>query len=449
MKNTKFRNQLQTQIKSLMRSFCHADGLPFLQVLSLDKFTQIIDKHITSGRNRIYTPLVCLSAFVSQVLSEDHSCNDAVARILAERISEGKEPCSQDNSCYCRARLGLPEELPKELAKETGNALEEQLKSHWKDRPCKIVDGTTVSMPDTPENQAIYPQPDSQKPGLGFPIARLVAVISLGTGALIDYAIGPYSGKETGEHALLRQIFNCLSAGDIMLADRYYCSYFLIAMLQAMDVDCVFQQHASRKSDFRRGLHLGVKDHLINWKKPVCPDWMDEETYKNMPETLTVREIKSKGKVIVTTMIDPKEASRKEISEFYTQRWIVEVDLRSIKETLQMGILRCKTPAMVRKEINVHFMAYNLIRTVMLQASFKNNIPIRQISFKGTVQILNAFQSKIELLNKEKLPSIFEALLNAVAGHRVGNRPGRSEPRAVKRRPKPYPLLAIPRSQYM
>ena len=332
---------------------------------------------------------------------------------------------------------------------ETGSALDEQTSPQWqwKGRSVKLVDGTTVSMPDTPENQEAYPQPDSQKQGLGFPIVRLVGVLSLATGALLDYAIAPYQGKETGEHALLRTILDCFSSGDIMLGDRYYCTYFLITMLQSMGVDAVFQQHASRKSDFRRGKRLGIKDHLPTWTKPSRPDWMDEPTYLAIPQTLTVREIKSKGKVIVTTILDPKQATRKEIAEFYTQRWLVEVDLRSIKETLQMGVLRCKTPAMVRKEIAVHFIAYNLIRGVMAVAAWRNGVSPRTISFKGTIQTLNAFQAKIAFVDDDKLLAFFEVLLDAVAGHQVGNRPGRSEPRAVKRRPKPYPLLNTPRQQ--
>ncbi len=382
-------------------------------------------------------------------LLSDHSCRDAVARVVAELVSEGKPACSANNSPYVRARQRLPEELPKQLMKETGAALDEQLDRqwYWKERPVKLVDGTTVTMPDTPENQEAYPQPDSQKPGLGFPIARLVGITSLSSGALLDYAIGPYQGKETGEHALLRAILDSFSRGDIMLADRYYCSYFLIAMLRSMGVDAVFQQHASRKSDFRRGQRLGIKDHLITWTKPPRPNWMDEETYLTMPMTLTVREIKSDGKVIVTTILDPKQATRKEIGKLYTQRWLVEVDLRSIKETLQMGVLRCKTPEMVRKEISVHFIAYNLVRTVMAQAALRKRISPRTISFKGTLQTLNAFHAKIGLVDDDKLPAFFEALLDTVASHRVSNRPGRSEPRAVKRRPKSHPLLTVPRQK--
>ena len=420
-----------------------------MKFLSVERFSEIFDNLSPTFRSRIFPPVVTLSAFISQVLSSDHSCQDAVARIVAERISEGKGACSENNSPYCRARQRLPEELPKQLMQETGTALDKQSDSQWqwKGRPVKLVDGTTVSMPDTPENQEAYPQPDSQKQGIGFPIARLVGVLSLATGALLDYAIAPYQGKETGEHALLRTILDCFSSSDIMLGDRYYCTYFLIARLQSMGVDAVFQQHASRNSDFRRGKRLGIKDHLTTWKKPSCPDWMDEPTYLAMPQTLTVREIKSKGKVIVTTILDPKQATRKEIAELYTQRWLVEVDLRSIKETLQMDVLRCKTPAMVRKEISVHFMAYNLIRAVMAQAAMRKGISPRTLSFKGTIQTLNAFQPKIAFGDDDKLPAFFEALLNAVAGHRVGNRPGRSEPRAVKRRPKPYPRLTIPRAK--
>jgi len=447
MKKT-FRNSTVNQIEKLLKGFCHSDGLPFMNFLSLERFSEIFDSFSPTFRNRIFPPVITLSAFISQVLSSDHSCCDAVARVIAERISEGQTACSEDNSPYCRARQRLPEELLKELMKEAGATLDEQSNPQWlwKQRPVKLVDGTTVSMPDTLENQVAYPQPDSQKKGLGFPIVRLVGILSLATGALLDYAIAPYQGKETGEHALLRLILDSFSSGDIMLADRFYCTYFLIAQLQSMGVDVVFQQHASRKSDFRKGKRLGIKDHLTIWTKPSRPDWMGEQTYLAMPQTLTVREIKSKGKVIVTTMLDPMQASRKEIAEFYTQRWLVEVDLRSIKETLQMDVLRCKTPAMVRKEISVHLLAYNLIRGVMTQAAIRKGISPRMISFKGTLQTLNAFQPKIPFMG-DKLLTFFEALLNAVAGHRVGNRPGRSEPRAVKRRPKPYPRLKTPQKK--
>jgi hypothetical protein len=222
-KNT-FRNRAVTQLKSPVKGFCHADGLPFKKFLSVERFSEIFDSLAPKCRDRIYPPVVALSAFISQVLSPDHSCREAVARVIAERVCEGKAACSQDNSPYCPALQRLPEPLLRQLMKETGACLEAQSKPswQWKGRSVKLVDGTTVFMPDTPENQALYPQPDGQKPGLGFPIARLVGVISLAMGSLLDYAIAPYQGKQTGELALLRSILSCFFPGDILLADRYY-----------------------------------------------------------------------------------------------------------------------------------------------------------------------------------------------------------------------------------
>nr|QNO46826.1 hypothetical protein AEBCLJCM_00003 [Methanosarcinales archaeon ANME-2c ERB4] len=409
-----------------------------------------MDDEVGSYRDRIYSPLITLSAFLSQVLSSDHSCRNAVAKVLAERVAQGEPPCSSNTKSYCKARLRLPERLVRRLVRETGRLL--HLKSEedwkWKGRSVKLVDGTTVSMPDTPENQKMYPQPEGQKEGVGFPIARLVAIISLSCGAVLDVAIGPYKGKETGEHALLRQILSSISTGDIILGDRYYCSYFLIVMLQWLGVDSVFQIHARRKSDFRRGKHLGKKDHIVIWEKPKQrPNWMNESMYRQMPDTLTIREIKINRKVIITTLLDPKEVTGEEIGELYTKRWLIEVDFSFIKTVLQMDVLRCKTPDMVRKEIWVHLLAYNLIRTVMAQTAHRYNLPPRTLSFKGTLQQLNAFKERFLRTAEKRLFTMCGHLLKAIASHRVGNRPGRSEPRAVKRRRKPYPLLTKPREE--
>jgi IS4 transposase len=365
-------------------------------------------------------------------------------------VAQGDPPCSSNTKSYCNARLRLPERLVKRLVHETGRLL--HLKSEedwkWKGRSVMLVDGTTVSMPDTPENQKVYPQPESQKEGVGFPIARLVAIISLSCGAVLDVAIGPYKGKETGEHALLRQILGSISAGDIILGDRYYCSYFLIAMLRQLGADAVFRIHARRKSDFRRGKRLGKNDHTVIWKKPKQrPNWMDEIVYCQMPDTLTIRETKSNKKIITTTLLDPKEVTRKELDELYTKRWFIEVDFRFIKTVLQMDVLRCKTPEMVCKEIWVHLLAYNLIRTVMAQAAHQYDVSPRTLSFKGTLQHLNAFKESFLRTDEKHLPIVYGYLLEAIASHRVGNRPRRSEPRAVKRRRKPYPLLTKPREE--
>jgi hypothetical protein len=225
-------------------------------------------------------------------------------------------------------------------------------------------------MPDTPENQAVYPQQNGQKPGLGFPIARIVGLICLGSGAVLDAAMGPFKGKGASEHTLFRQLLDSLERGDIVLADRYYCSYWLIALLLAMGVDVIFGQNGARKTDFRKGKRLGARDHIVQWSKPrVCPDWMDKQEYENFPETLSIRETKVAGKVLVTTLLSPKDAPKSELSKLYQQRWHVELDLRNIKTTLGMETLRCMTPQMNEKEMWVYFLAYNLIRLMMCEAA--------------------------------------------------------------------------------
>lgn len=442
--------QIFRQIDAIRRRFVQTAGLPFNEILSTETILNIMDEEVDAYRDRIFSPLITLSAFLSQVLSSDHSCNNAVAKVIAERVAQGEAPCSSNNKSYCKARLRLPIRLVMRLVRETGKLLHLQSEEgwKWKGRSVKLVDGTTVSMPDTPENQETYPQPEGQKEGVGFPIARLVAIISLSCGAVLDIAIGPYKGKETGEHALLRQILGSIFAGDIILGDRYYCSYFLIAMLQRLGADAVFQIHARRKSDFRRGKKLGKNDHIIIWKKPKQrPNWMNESMYCQMPDLLTIREVKINGKVITTTLLNPKEVTRKEIGELYTERWLIEVDFRFIKTVLQMDVLSCKTPDMVCKEIWVHLLAYNLIRTVMAQAAHRYNLPPRTLSFKGTLQQLNALKDTILCADEKSLPDLYEHLLKAISRHRVGGRPGRSEPRAVKRRRKPYPLLTKPREE--
>ncbi|MBF0177396.1 MAG: IS4 family transposase, partial [Magnetococcales bacterium] len=360
-----------------------------------------------------------------------------------------KPPCSPGTGGYCLARQRLPKELIEQLLRKTGTELHDQTPAHWqwKGRTVVIADGSMVSMPDTPENQKDFPQSASQKPGIGFPLARLVALISLATGGVLDVAVGPNKGKGTGEHALLRQIFGCLKTGDVLLADRYYCSYFLIAALAATGVDMVTQSHVSRKVDFRKGRWLGKRDHVVEWQKPERPDWMDQNVYETILPTLTIRETKVGGRVLVSTFLDPHQVTRKELAELYKARWSVEIDLKFIKQIMKMDILRGKSPDMVRKEIGVHILAYNLIRTTMAQAADRCGITPNAISFKGAIQLLNAFGEKIVRALRDMKSRLVDELLQAIAYHRIGHRPGRMEPREVKRRPKLYPPLTIPRSE--
>ena len=423
--------------------------MPFGEILSSGSLLQILEEAKEEFRDRIFSPVVTLTAFISQVLSEDKSCRKAVSRVDAERVEQGQNPCSPGTGGYCQARKRLSKELVLQLLRETGSKLHGQSSPSWlwKGRKIVMADGSTVSMPDTTENQAEFPQPASQKPGLGFPLARLGVLISYATGAVLDVALGPNKGKKTGEHALLRQMMTALKSGDVLIADCYYSSYFLIAMLLEMGVDVVMEIHANRKVDFRTGQRLGKRDHIVEWCKPARPDWMDKDVYKTMPAKLPIRETRVNGKVLVSTFLDPKEVSKKELGKLYKLRWTVEIDLKFIKEIMGMDILRCRTPEMVRKEIGVHLLAYNLIRTVMAQAADRHGILPITVSFKGTLQQLDSFVDKIAHATGIIQTRLLDELLRAIAYHRIGNRPGRTEPRAVKRRPKPYPRLSKPRSE--
>lgn len=440
------RTRLEGQIVKLKNRFGQVKELPLGEVLPTEVVAQAVEEEVGAHRQRVFPPLVTLTTFIGQVLDPDHSCREAVAQVLAARVAAGEEPCSSATGAYCQARQRLPEELPWRLMRETGQALEAQAEAEWKwkGRAVKLVDGTTVSMPDTEANQEAYPQPSGQAPGLGFPQARLVGLIGLSTGAVEQMAIGACQGKQTGEHGLLRQVSDNLVAGDVLLGDGYYSSYWLLAQLRAQGADGVFELHHRRLS----GLQRWQKEAQVVWAKPKQrPAWMDEDTYQRMPASLTVRVIRSGRKVLVTTLLDRKTYSRQAIGKLYTQRWHVEVDLRFIKEVMQMDVLRGKTPAMVRKEIAVHLLAYNLIRTVIAQAAQHYATAPRTISFKAALQLLTAFQDKGLLDTPARCRACYEPLLRGIIGHRIGNRPGRTEPRAVKRRPKKHPLLTKPRQQ--
>jgi hypothetical protein len=319
----------------------------------------------------------------------------------------------------------------------------------------KLIDGSTVSMPDTSKNQKKYPQPDAQKKGVGFPIARIVAVISCVTGSVLDLAMGPYSGKTTGEHALLRQLMHVFKEGDVALGDCYYASYFLIAMLIKTGVNVVFPIHASRDCDFRCGKKLGKKDHIVRWIRPKKPEWMDQETYETIPGEIDVREVfisnNKKGlhikpRIIVTTFLDPKDVSKNDLNQLYGMRWWVELDMKAIKITLKMDILRGQTPEMIRKEIWVHLLAYNLIRKIMAQAAIVYNKKPRELSFTRALHVIKSFREAGIL--SENNDQLYAALLKAISRKIVGNRPARSEPRVVKRRPKAFPRMQKPRHLY-
>jgi hypothetical protein len=457
------RRQLPSRFQLVLSSFMQADGVAFADVLPEEDIQQAFNEEeagFAEDEDAIYTPPLTLWAFLSQVLfkEEQRSCAAAVARVVVLLIALGKEPPSDDTGAYCRARAKLSEKVIRRLTCQAADGCEHAVPDDWlwHGRHVKLVDGTTVSMPDTEENQEAYPQPATQKEGLGFPVTRMVVLLSLATAMLTDMAMGPSEGKETGELALLRELLDGLDRGDIVLADRYYCSYFMICLLMELGVAFVARLHHRRSADFRKGKHLGKDDHMVVWTRPQRPTWMDLATYQQMPKTITVREIKVNVNqpgfrvdsfVVVTTLVDAKKYSKADLAELYRKRWLVELDIRAIKCTLGMDVMRCKTPEMVRREIWTCLLAYNLIRKTMLEAAHRHGRIPRQISFTAALQKIAAGYKTLLLVDEAVVAELIEVQLIGLAGQQVGNRPDRVEPRAVKRRPKLLALLTKPRDQ--
>jgi putative transposase len=454
--------QLSQRFRLILSSFAQQDGLPFAEVLPEATIAQAFaeaDADFAQNEDAIYTPALTLWAFLSQVLCSGalRSCRQAVARVIVLLVTSGQEPCSDNTGAYCRARAKLPVAVLRRLTSAVAQGCEQRLPPTWlwKGRHVQLVDGTTVSMPDTEDNQAAYPQAATQQPGLGFPIARLVVLLSLATAMVQGMALGPYSGKETGETALLRELWEYLQAGDVLLADRYYCSYFMIALLLERHLDVVVRLHQRRSSDFRRGRRLGPGDHVVKWLKPERPEWMDEATYARMPATLQVREVqvrvqqpgfRTESLVVVTTLTDAQQYRQEDVAELYHRRWLVELDIRAIKVTLGMDVLRCQWAEMVRREIWTCLLAYNLIRQAMLEAALRAGCSPRQLSFTAALQKIVAAWAVLSNCSSALAAALIDTMLADIGQNRVGERPDRVEPRAVKRRPKKHKLLTEPRA---
>lgn len=446
---TIYKKTLKNQIENFKKAFLQYPDSLFERFFVDDDIADII-RHTPHKRTSIFTPLVTLQAFIFQVLGADGSCKQAVASVLADRLGNGQTANSVNTGSYCKARQRLPLAPMKDAATNVGARLHQQSAKAWKWYGHNVVmaDGTTVQMPDTPENQAVFPQQTTQKPGLGLPIARMVALISLATGSVIDYSLGPCQGKQTGESSLLSQLLSALSPGDLLLADRYYCTFAIIALLQVMEVPVLFQIHANKKVDFRQGQQLGAKDHCVNWKKPKRkPVWMTVEAYAGLPDTITVREFSVKGVVYTTTLLSAKTYPKTAVALFYRERWKIELDFRTLKTDMDMELLRCKSPDMVKKEIAVYFLAYNIIRGNLAQAAMQHDKVPRQLSFKSAVQLLiQAFKATLVLAGV-LLSKAVQEMVKAMASTAIGQQRRKSQPRAIKRRPKPYPLLMVPRQQ--
>jgi hypothetical protein len=455
------RGALRDQVTFLRRQFLQDGDLPFTDVLTEGVIERALAT-LTGWLDRIFSPLVTLWVFLGQVLSADHSCRAAVARLIAHRLARGQRPCSAETGAYCQARRRLPEEFFSSVACSVGRALDEKVERRWlwRGRRVYLFDGTTATMPDTPENQAAYPQVYNQKPGLGFPIARLGALIALACGAVVNLGFCRYAGKGQGEVSLLRRLWDVLAPGDVLLADRLTANWATIQMLRQRGVELVSRLNkAHRRADFRRGRRLGALDHVVRWAKPTSIRSLDREAYHALPEPITVREarvrvvqpgFRTRSIVVVTTLLDPEQTTKEDLAELYRARWHAELDLRSLKAAMQMRELRCKTPELVHKEVWAHVLAYNRIRTVMAQAAARHGVAPRSISFKGAVQTLEAFRPLLDLGAARDAAGrlrLCHDLLDAIATHRVADRPDRYEPRVKKRRRNHYGWLTRPRAE--
>lgn len=441
------RQTVQHQQQRIRHHASNSDAYTFFNLLTGPELLESVESSLPEHRERLFPPTETLSMFLAQAMSADRSCQHAVNDLSIKRLCGGLKPSSTYTGAYCKARKRLPVEMVSTLLRHTGCSISDQAPQSWRwmGRPVRLVDGTTITMPDTAANQAAYPQSRGQKAGLGFPLCRMVGIVCLSSGAVLDAALGRFRGKGGDEQTLLRSMLDTLNRGDILLGDAYYATYFLLYELRCRGVDGVFEQYGARRrsTDFRRGERLGSRDHLIELQKPPKrPAWMSQAYYEQAPEMLKVRELKAGGKILVTTLHCPKQVPKTALKSLFKSRWHVELDLRNLKTTLGLEMLSCKTPAMAVKELWVYLLAHNLIRLIMAQSALLADCLPRELSFKHSLQLWLAWRQYGGLEEDDDMSNLFML----IAQKRVGKRPGRTEPRAIKRRPKPYPLLTKTRT---
>jgi hypothetical protein len=432
------------------------------------------------GPEAVYTPALVLWALVSQALfkGEQRSCCAAVDRIAKWWAARGRVVEDTNSGAYCRARQKIPSELIASVTRTIAHGAEQsqdltqplepeeaeerltpEILATVRSKPVRgrlfLIDGLTVDAADTPENQAEYPQNPAQQEGLGFPLLRCVALISLATGMVMDLAVGPYSGKESGETALLRQLADNFREGDILIADSYYCSYWLLAMCRARGVEVVMKNHHRRDDHPPQAEPICKHQRKVVWKRPARPEWMTPEEYAAVPQTMEIRLVdvqvdeagfRTEQFTVATTIMDHQVYDRQWIASLYRTRWLVELDIRAIKCSLGMETLRSKTPAMVRTELWSCLLAYNLVRLKMLQSSIVGSRDVRGMSFTKTMVTLgNDWLFKATIVVNQSLMQLNLAVpLDSV----VGNRKRKAEPRANKRRPKVLRYMTMSRKEY-
>jgi hypothetical protein len=403
------------------------------------------------SRDRRWNLRLVFWTFLWQVAQARSSCREAIRQAQARCQTQGLLPPPGTTSPYCQARANLPLERLDQIHRRVVQQAHQIIGSGdlWCGRHVLVADGTTVTAPDTLENQQVYPQQSVQQPGCGFPIIRIVALLSLATGMLVTWATGNWFDHEV---PLLQTLWDYLSAGDVLLADRGFCNWPLLAQCQLRKLDAVFRLKGSRRGDFRRGRHLSRDERLVQWRKPAERAWtVNAALWAQLPEVLTLRLVRchlnlpgfrTRQVILVTTLLDNQAFPPEKLGQLYYRRWFMELSLRHLKITLQMDQLSCKTPANLEREIRLHFLVHNLVRRLMFEAARRHRVPLSRVSFAGSLAAARRYSEALLHARSARQRLLLHAeLFCAIALDLVPDRPGRREPRAVKRRPKPYPLL--------
>jgi hypothetical protein len=440
----------------LKQQFSQSLGLPWQDILPASRLDDILAEEGIRYRSRIYTPMVTLWAMIHQVLSADKSLRNTVSCVSTWLIAAGESPPSSDTGAYSKARGRLSEELLQRLVPETAEQLEKMVprEHYWCARRVRVFDGSTVLMADSAANQAAYPQHGNQAEGCGFPLARIVVFFCLLTGAVISACV---AAKTTSEIVMSRLLYKDLAPDDVAMADQAYGSYVDLALIQQQGADGVLRKHHARRTDFRTGRKNAQRDHQVEWLKPERPPaHMSDDEFAAIPDTLRVREVclrlsrkgfRDQFIIVVTTLLDAKRYSADQLTRLYGWRWqAAEVNLRHLKTTLKMEMLTAKTPEMVCKEIWTHLLAYNLLRTLMEQAAPLLAYQRARLSFQGARQQFNQLLALLATTTNTARQRLYDHLLQSIADDPLPLRPNRHEPRVVKRRPKPFPRMRLPRN---
>lgn len=447
------------QVGQRCRQLLSQEGLPFAQHLPESMIHDAVRQAGGRFRERVFTPAVTLWTFLSQVFDADHSCRKAVAHLVAWLVAQGRRACSADTGAYCKARQRFPEAGLARLVRDSGRKLHDQAEHGWlwRGRRAKVVDGSGLSLADTEENQKEYPKHRHLPPGVGFPMMRIVVIFSLAVGTVLDAAMGRFRGKLTGELSLFRTLDDALEPGDVLVGDRLFADFWDVARLFQRGIDIVMRLHAGRHEIPFVGRGHSKANRKIWWQKGQRPRWLAQADYDALPQWLRLRalrvEVRQRGfrtkqLDVVTTLTDAQAYPAADIAELYRRRWQAELNFRSLKSEMQMDILRGKTPDVARKEVWAHLLAYNLVRGLMAQAAAAEGVRPDEISFKGALQTFDAFLPYLLLAHTAaEAATRWTAMVAAIGEHRVGNRPDRYEPRAVKRRPKRYPMLSVTRKE--